>query len=200
MSRAWMPLYVADYRADTGHLSRELHGSYLLLIMHYWQTGGLPDDDEQLARIACCTPAEWKRSRPVIVKFFGDSWKHRRIEQELAKAAEISSKRSGAAQEMHRKRAANAHASAEQMHTQPQSPLQPPSPKNNSLVEGGGKSGWTPPDHMAFSKRKGRLYVKTGTPEWVAYAEDFREAHGVDPEPNEHGGRWFNHLGEKRAS
>lgn len=195
MKRPWMPLYVADYRADTAHLSTMQHGAYLLLIMHYWQTGGLPDDDEQLARIACCAQVEWKRLRPVIVKFFADGWKHSRIEQELAKAAEISCKRSGAAQEMHRKRAANAHANAEQVHTQPQ-PL-PHSLKNFSSLEEGRGKGWTPPRHGATGK--GRVYIRADHDDWKAYAADYREVHGQEPIPNRHGGKWFKVLGEQAA-
>lgn len=90
MNRPWMPLYIADYRADTAHLNAAQHGAYLLLIMHYWQTGGLPDDDSQLARIACMTTAEWRKARPVVRPFFSDGWKHGRIEFELTEAARIS--------------------------------------------------------------------------------------------------------------
>ena len=90
MNRPWMPLYVADYRRDTAHLSTAEHGAYLLLIMHYWATGGLPDDDRQLARIACMTNSEWRRTRPIVQAFFFDGWKHKRIEFELTEAARIS--------------------------------------------------------------------------------------------------------------
>lgn len=89
MSRPWMPLYVADYRADTAHLSAIEHGAYLLLIMHYWQTGGLPKEDQQLARIACMTSGEWRRARSVISAFFDVDWRHGRIEFELTEAARI---------------------------------------------------------------------------------------------------------------
>lgn len=85
-----MPLYVADYRADTAHLSAAEHGAYLLLIMHYWSTGSLPDDDRQLARIACMAPTEWKRARPTIAAFFHDGWKHGRIDEELKRAEEVA--------------------------------------------------------------------------------------------------------------
>lgn len=93
MSRPWMPLYVADYKKDTGHLGAAEHGAYLLLIMHYWATGGLPDNDRQLARIACMSPSAWKRTKPTLVPFFYDGWKHKRIDDELAKTAVASARR-----------------------------------------------------------------------------------------------------------
>lgn len=86
MSPPWMPLYIADYKQDTGHLGAAEHGAYLLLIMHYWSRGSLPDDDRQLARIACMSPDEWSNARALLVAFFNDGWKHQRIEDELAKA------------------------------------------------------------------------------------------------------------------
>jgi uncharacterized protein YdaU (DUF1376 family) len=96
MNPPWMPLYIADYRADTAHLSASEHGAYLLLIMHYWQTGGLPDDDRQLARICCMTPAQWKAARPIISTFFHDGWRHKRIDAELSHAADVIEKRKAA--------------------------------------------------------------------------------------------------------
>lgn len=92
MSRAWMPLYVADYLADTTHLSAAEHGAYLLLIMHYWQNGGLPTDDRRLARIARMTTKEWNKARPAIAEFFSDGWLHERVEVEIGRANEVSEK------------------------------------------------------------------------------------------------------------
>ncbi len=96
MSRPWFPLYPADYRGDTMHLSTVQHGAYLLLIMHYWLHGGLPDDNEQLARITGLSTAEWRRHRPTIQAFFAKGWKHRRIERELAISVEKYRRRSEA--------------------------------------------------------------------------------------------------------
>ncbi|WP_316176238.1 YdaU family protein [Bradyrhizobium sp. SZCCHNRI1073] len=103
-----MPLYIADYRADTAHLSASQHGAYLLLIMHYWSTGSLPNDDAALARIAAMTPVEWKRNRATVAAFFGDNWTHKRIDAELNRAKEISDKRSASAKQRHSKSYANA--------------------------------------------------------------------------------------------
>lgn len=84
---AWMPLYVADYLADTGHLCAVEHGAYLLLIMHYWQVGSLPPDDKKLARLARLSDREWRKVKPTIATFFSPDWKHERVEAERAKAA-----------------------------------------------------------------------------------------------------------------
>lgn len=93
MSPPWMPFYVADYLADTGHLGALEHGAYMLLIMHYWQKGGLPDDDRQLARIARMTDEQFSNARFLLEEFFSDGWRHERIEAELSKAAAKNDRR-----------------------------------------------------------------------------------------------------------
>lgn len=108
MSPPWMPLNIGDYRKDTAHLGAAEHGAYLLLIMHYWQTGGLPDDDRQLARISCMSDREWKKARPLVAGFFRDGWKHKRIDKELSHAHEVISKRRAAANQRYNKSDANA--------------------------------------------------------------------------------------------
>src|SRR5689334_3432761 len=99
VSRPWMPWYVADFMADTLHLSAAQTGAYMLLIGHYWQHGGLPSEDEALARITRMSAPEWRRSRGVLQAFFHDGWKHKRIDGELEKAADISSKRAASAKQ-----------------------------------------------------------------------------------------------------
>lgn len=186
-----MPLYVADYLADTGHLTTLQHGAYMLLIMHYWRRGSLPEADDQLAAIARMTAADWKKAKPVMQALFRDGWRHARIETELAKAAEISNKRSASAMQMHSKRDAN----AVQMHTQPQPPSQSHLQAKSSFSGiGEVKKGWTPPRHGATGK--GRTYIRADSPDWQSYAEDFRSVNGCDPVPNQHGGKWFKTLGE----
>lgn len=95
--RAWMPLYVADYLADTRHLSTTEHGAYLLLIMHAWTNNGqLPLDETRLARIAGLSSREWSASREIILQFFGmqeDGYRHKRIDAELSRTDEIIEKR-----------------------------------------------------------------------------------------------------------
>lgn len=83
----FMPLYIADYMADTAHLTTVEHGAYLLLIMTYWQRGeALPDDDKKLSRIAGLQGRNWKRVRAEIEPFFefrDNKWVHQRIEKQL---------------------------------------------------------------------------------------------------------------------
>jgi uncharacterized protein YdaU (DUF1376 family) len=96
MNRPWMPLYVADYLADTAHLSAAESGAYLHLIMHYWLKGGLPNDHAQLAKITRMSLKLFNRSVPVLAPFFGPNWSHKRINQELEKTKELSEKRRSA--------------------------------------------------------------------------------------------------------
>lgn len=99
----YMPMYVADYHADTTHLGRGEHGAYLLLLMAMWRAGGrLPSDDARLARLAMCTPDEWTEIRPTIMEFFkrrGGHITHKRISLEMAKYENriVRSKRGGKA-------------------------------------------------------------------------------------------------------
>ena len=83
MNRPWMPLYVGDYLGDTGHLTTTQHGAYLLLLMHYWRKGELPDDDRQLSKIAKLPLRTWCEYRATLQDFFYDGWKHKRIDAEL---------------------------------------------------------------------------------------------------------------------
>jgi len=90
----WMPLHIADYLADTGNLTTAQHGAYLLLIMHYWQKGGLPQDDKALATICRFRTQTWNKHKSVLATFFHDDWRHKRIDRELQHAAKLMEKRS----------------------------------------------------------------------------------------------------------
>jgi uncharacterized protein YdaU (DUF1376 family) len=113
-----MPLYIADYLADTRRLSTLEHGAYMLLIMDYWRNGSLPNDDAKLARIAGLSGREWKVVRESIAPLFHDGWKHKRIDAELIRSAEKSnSARLSAGKRWERQGNANANASADAMQT-----------------------------------------------------------------------------------
>lgn len=111
MKRPWFPLYVADFIVDTMHLTAEETGAYVLLLMHYWSHRGLPEDERMLARIARIHPPHWPRIKSSLRQFFvpqeGRSWVSKRMEQELIKTDNLSNKRKGAAEQMHKNRAAN---------------------------------------------------------------------------------------------
>lgn len=99
-SDAWMPLYIGDYLADTMHLTAEQHGAYLLLLMHQWRIGTLPNDDAQLAAIARVDPTAWKkRVGPVVRRFFevtDAGLSQKRLAKERADATDITIKRAEA--------------------------------------------------------------------------------------------------------
>lgn len=101
MTVPYMPLYIADYQADTGHLTAIEHGAYLLLIMCYWQRAApLPADDKKLARICKVSGSQWARIKPTILEFFvtqdceaGKQLCHSKIDHELSKLRDKSLKK-----------------------------------------------------------------------------------------------------------
>ena len=124
MRRPWMPLYIADYLADTAHLGTLESGAYLHLIMHYWLKDGLPDDDAQLARITKLSLPEWRAIRPTISALFGEGWSHARIDKEIREADMAYERRSSAGKrsgEVRRKRPTN-NVQTMPEQSQPQSP------------------------------------------------------------------------------
>ena len=140
----WMPFYAGDYLRDTGHLSTEQHGAYLLMLLHYWCTGApLPADDTQLACITRLGTEGWPKHRPMLTAFFEQRdgmLIHKRVEIELAKAKKNKDSLSKRGQDGARVRwgqdgpsnaTANATANAQAMLGDAPSPSPSPSPSRS---------------------------------------------------------------------
>lgn len=104
----YMQLYVADYLADTQHLTTEEHGAYLLLLFSYWQTGKALRHD-RLAPVARLSNERWIDVKESLREFFfedGNQWIHFRVEADLEAVNSKSIKASGAGKASARARAA----------------------------------------------------------------------------------------------
>jgi len=101
------PLWTDAYLADTGHLSTIEHGAYLLLLVTMWRAGGsLPNDDKLLARYARLTPAQWKRIKPTLWRYFqvsSDGITQGRLTDELNAVRRKSKTQSNNARSKYRK-------------------------------------------------------------------------------------------------
>jgi uncharacterized protein YdaU (DUF1376 family) len=90
----WMPLDIGDWLADTQELSPEQHGIYLLLCFAYWRNRGpLKNDKKSMQNVS---KISWKKTEEILSKFFKHSdgvWHHKRIDEELSKAAENQEKK-----------------------------------------------------------------------------------------------------------
>ena len=83
MPRPWLPLYCADYLADTRDLSAEEHGVYCVLLMEGWLRGPLPDDLDRLRRMA--SGAQAQSVRTVLERYWTRTeagWVNARLERE----------------------------------------------------------------------------------------------------------------------
>ena len=88
----FMPLWIADYLADTMHLTARQHGQYLLLLMFSWkQDRPLPKVDASLRAIARASESEWEEDKHTVLAFFTegqDGYRQKRLEEERAKAVQ----------------------------------------------------------------------------------------------------------------
>lgn len=111
----YMQLYVADYLADTQHLTTEEHGAYLLLLFSYWQTGKALRHD-RLAPVARLSNERWADVKESLREFFfedGNQWIHFRVEADLEAVNSKSIKASGAGKASARARAASKHEASQ---------------------------------------------------------------------------------------
>lgn len=81
----YMQFYVADYLADTTHLTAEEHGAYMLLLFSYWQTGK-PLRIDRLATVARISNDRWPSVAETLSEFFHVTethWVQFRVEADL---------------------------------------------------------------------------------------------------------------------
>jgi uncharacterized protein YdaU (DUF1376 family) len=67
-----LPLFTDAFIADTGHLTAEQTGAYLLLLMMAWRSPKcrLPDNDAKLARWARVDLRRWSRVKAAVMGFW----------------------------------------------------------------------------------------------------------------------------------
>jgi len=95
-----LPLFTDAFIADTGHLSAQETGAYLMLMMVAWRSPDcrLADDDDRLARWARVDRRTWLRIKPTIMEFWtleAGFWSQKRLSKErefVSKRAEVNRK------------------------------------------------------------------------------------------------------------
>ena len=189
MSLPFMPFYWGDYWRDTAHLSDAEHVTYLRLISHYWQHGGLPTDDARLARIAGRDTVEWLQMRPIISAFFQIDWRHKRIDRDLEKQLSAHEARVHGGKMTAAKRWAD--SSANSSATSSAYSNQNQNQNHNQIPEP------NPKPEPSFSKARGTRL----SPDWQPSLEEIdfarREGIEVDREVERFRDYWIAQAGQK---
>lgn len=157
----WMPIYIGDYLADTGHLTTEEHGAYLLLMFHYWRKGPLPADERRLSSIAGIAGDAWSNAWAMLKHSFVEAedglLHHKRIDHELKEAGDKRQKSTERAEKAAKARWGDAPSNAQ---ASPQALLEEcpsPSPSPKKIQKPSGKPG-TDLRHKAFHEQIDRYW------------------------------------------
>ncbi|MET3308081.1 DUF1376 domain-containing protein [Bradyrhizobium diazoefficiens] len=91
MKRRYLNIEIGPYLRDTQKLSAMQSGAYLHLLMHYAVHGELPhEDDAAMRMIARLDPQQWRRTKPVLAKFFDGHWHNPRADRDRMKQERIA--------------------------------------------------------------------------------------------------------------
>lgn len=183
MSIPYLPLFVADYEADTAHLSVAEDGAYMRLLRLQWRTPGctMPNDHGWIQRRVRATDGEWRSLFAPLLKEFFSVRRGRiyqpRLHAEFERINATSLKRSSAGKKggRHRKALKNIETSkspakAKQKH------LEPELDKEREANASPKKAGRIP-DDWALSRPLGEWAVEQGASvERVRFeAEQFKD-------------------------
>lgn len=176
----YMQLYVADYLADTAHLTTLEHGAYLMLMFNYWQRGeSFKANDERslnkrLATVARLSVSEWDEVKGALSEFFDvtdTEWSQARIERDLAAVNAKSTKAKQAGKASAERRLNERSTNVEQTlnHTDTDTDTEAkekalvPSVDDTSAYSAEFESFWT-----EYPKREGSNSKKTAFKAWNA--------------------------------
>lgn len=168
----YMQLYVADYLADTAHLTTEEHGAYLLLLFSYWQTGK-PLRGDRLASVARLSNERWNDVEPTLKEFFHvdkGMWMHFRVEADLEKVDSKSKKNSDAGKASAKAKALAKQALKDSPPTNDETTVATNAERTNQRIGNHTRSGDTDTDtdteqdqkHLSPSELDSELPLATG--------------------------------------
>jgi uncharacterized protein YdaU (DUF1376 family) len=150
----YYPHHIGDYAKDTRHLSMIEDGAYRRLIdVYYSHELPLPKDEAAVCRLVCARGREEKAAVGTVLREFfkltDEGWRHKRCDEEIAKAQCKARKASeSAGMRWHSERNANASQAGMRTHSEGNAPNSQ-EPRTNSQkpkIQKANGSAFAPPD------------------------------------------------------
>lgn len=183
-------------------LTLEERGAYnTVLDLIYAHDGQVEDNPKLLSHWLGVDPRAWKRLRARLlgagkIYIHAGNIRNERADKAVPEGlARVEAATLSATQRWASSRKNNGLDDATAMLTTTTSTKSKKEGNFKTLGEGSGR-GKSPPKHGQIAKDKGLVYYEVGTFEWPSAAADYKEVHGVEPTPNQYGGRWYKIVGE----